>query len=259
MTNIIALFFVVMAIVFVIYGLSNNRENKAALLLAALSIIVSIGLYFLGGNDASAKTPEKTTNKSISLINSDNNDIDASTNTTIDNSITTIIYDYFGSSADPQKEEASYIDSSNSKTTTTPFDASSIPAKPQSPYVKALKKELAGDASYSDEKKMDFILDTYDTRKDDSGENQEWYHSTPIYDETTGYNLAVYYADDMPFFIDVRTNGEGVLKLYYWGDELLMCYDKRGSSRVESYKDSEIYQAVAEEFAHVYELACKAA
>ena len=126
-------------------------------------------------------------------------------------------------------------------------------------YLAALKKELAGGASYSDEKKMDFILDTYDTRKDDSGENQEWYHSTPIYDETTGYNLAVYYADDMPFFIDVRTNGEGVLKLYYWGDELLMCYDKRGSSRVESYKGSEIYQAVAEEFAHVYELACKAA
>ncbi len=134
-----------------------------------------------------------------------------------------------------------------------------VPEEALSPYGKALKENLEGGQAYSDLRKMDVVLETYKTREDTQGENKKWYYSVDTYDEVTKHNMTIYYADDMPFFVNVLKNKEGVVKLYYWGDELLMCYDKRGADRVERYKDSEGFDALSEEFSHIYPLACQLA
>lgn len=212
---------IVLTIVFAAYGLmSKDGPKYAAVLLSALSILAAIAIYVMGSGDSGEKegeTPPKYTSEEQVQVEP----------------------------AVPESTEEVQIDDYQ------------LPDKPLSPYGKALKENLEGKKTYSNAKKMDVILDTYDAREDKNGEDKPWYYSVDAYDGISKYNMTVYFADDMPFFVNLIKNGEGVVKLYYWGDELLMCYDKRGSDRVERYEDSEGFDALAEEFANIYEIACK--
>ena len=220
--KLVIIVFLILIIGVVVYGLSNDdRIKKAGFILSALGIIVSIGLYILD-NYSQPDRPEETVPpiKTDEPISTDEPE-----------------------STDAPKEEEIFR----------------VPDEVLSPYGKFLKENLEGGRAYSDLKKMDVVLETYKTREDAQGENKDWYYSVDTYDEVTKYSMTIYYADDMPFFVNVLQDGEGVVKLYYWGDELLMCYDKRGTDRVERYKDSEGFDALSEEFSHIYPLACQLA
>lgn len=256
----------ILAVIFAVHGFwGKGAPAKASLLLALISILVSVAIYFSG---AEGKTAADNDN----LVNVEDSDV-GNIETTVDNSITdnsitteqstTIV---INTSADFDINSLTGLlppteTTQNQEKTpeSTPNSSFIIPANLQSPYGKALKDEFYNGAYYSDKKKADILLETYEARKDENKKNQKWYYSTPIDDEVSGYRLDVYYADNMPFFVNVKQDGTGLVKLYYWGNELVMCYDKRGVEKIESYKGSEIYDAVSQEFSHVYELACKTA
>ena len=87
----------------------------------------------------------------------------------------------------------------------------------------------------------------------------KWYSATHSDDLIPGYRMELYYADGLLFFAvgDVYNQSKGayvpVVRLYYWGDQLIACQDSRGAAgNGLSYAGSSAYNSVAYEFGDVF-------
>ena len=139
---------------------------------------------------------------------------------------------------------------------------SKLPAYPTSPYGRGLRANLVDGVYYSDAQKVSTVTETINNRKTYvNGEKKyaEWYYTTHSDDMIPGYRMELYYADGLLFFAvgDVYNQSKGgyipVVRLYYWGDQLIACQDSRGAADNSlSYAGSSACNSVAYEFGDVF-------
>lgn len=138
----------------------------------------------------------------------------------------------------------------------TPVPPTKIPEPPVTDYGKAVVNENY----YSDDLKMGLISASYYNRKDEFGEYRYGYTSKRNTENETGYHLGLYYADGLLYYAEVIQERHGsekekiLVKLYYWGNELLACDDCRVDNSSVCYAGSDTYERINEEFGDVYEI-----
>lgn len=75
-----------------------------------------------------------------------------------------------------------------------------------------------------------------------------------ILNNTTGYRLGFYYADDLIYYAEALIGKEIQVKMYFWGGEMIACNDLRTNDDSLQYAGSSIFEAVYTEFSDVYEI-----
>lgn len=145
----------------------------------------------------------------------------------------------------------------------TPAPAPAInvaaPSDPVTPYGQAYRDYAVYGMYYSTEDVLSLIKETYYGRKDAQGEYNEGYSSGRNRDNDYGYDFGFYYGDNLLYFVEVRTmsNAETLVKLYFWGDQLIGCRDYRCSDGDPLTAGHPIFEAVAQEFSYVYALGAR--
>lgn len=142
----------------------------------------------------------------------------------------------------------------------TPVPPTKIPETPVTDYGKAVVNESVNKNYYSDDLKMGIISASYYNRKDEFGEYRYGYSSKRNTENETGYHLGLYYADGLLYYAEVIQEGHGsekekiLVKLYYWGNELLACDDCRVDNSSVCYTGTDTYKRITNEFGNVYEI-----
>lgn len=72
--------------------------------------------------------------------------------------------------------------------------------------------------------------------------------------ECAGCSLGIYYADDMPYFVEAMRNGQVQAWLYLWGSDVVACTDCRRDSEKLLKTDEEL-APIRAEFAELYPIA----
>ncbi len=141
------------------------------------------------------------------------------------------------------------------------FSSFEFPENPESPYGKALKKNLAEGVHYSDTEKYDLLNETERNRKyyvNGEKRYRSWYWGDNSDTLLPGYRVEMYFADGMLYRAAVSTKHgdsyENDVLLYYWGDQLLTCQDRRRDSMKLGWPGDGIYKTVDAEFGDLYRL-----
>ena len=131
------------------------------------------------------------------------------------------------------------------------------PAAPVTPYGQAYRDYAVNGTYYAAEDVIDVIGDTYYSRKDANGKYKEGYASGRNKNNEYGYDFGFYYGDNLLYFAEVRTSFKTLVKLYYWGSQLIACRDYRGSDDELHMAGHPIFDSAAEEFSYVYALGAR--
>ncbi len=134
-----------------------------------------------------------------------------------------------------------------------------IPANPVTPIGKAYRNYATGAKEYTTESIVNIIGETYNNRKDASGNYKPGWTRDRNKDNEYGYDFGFYYGDKLLYFAEVRSGKPAVdlVKLYYWGDEIVACRDYRGDDHSLYMRGTPQLEAIAEEFAYLYDLGKK--
>ncbi len=116
-------------------------------------------------------------------------------------------------------------------------------------------KALIDGTTRSLEEKVHVISSAYYDRHEKDGSYKDGYESYLSTNNSSGYILSFFYADDYLYFAEVRdADKTSLVKLYYWDGELIACNDKRGDDASLCYPGSATFEAVASEFGIVYSI-----
>ena len=119
-----------------------------------------------------------------------------------------------------------------------------------------LKKTLTNSRYYlTDEEKAGVDGETYRYRKDSNGNYRTGHRSAFVEDSSFGYPISFYYADGLVYFAIVYTqNRKEMVKLHYWGNQIIAFRDYRGNDHDLKYTDDITYSSIARDFADVFDI-----
>lgn len=131
-----------------------------------------------------------------------------------------------------------------------------LPSNPLTHYGNELKKALTNSQYIlTDEEKAGVDGETYRYRKDSEGKYRNGHRSELIKHSSFGYPISYYYADGLVYFAIVYTyDNKEMVKLHYWGDQIIAYRDYRGNDHDLKYTYDYGYSSIADEFEDVFDI-----
>ena len=122
--------------------------------------------------------------------------------------------------------------------------------QPRTLYGEEVYKNYILGEEYENSQKVSIITQNYYARSSEDGSPQSGYAERSA--QSGSYAYGIYYADDMPYFVEVMQGNSVCAWLYFWGSDIVAATDCRRESENLLTTDEEL-KGLREEFSELYQ------